>query len=115
MYATDFTQVGDNIYKKLVENNMTQQELADNLGISKQVMNKIIKGNKAINVNEISKIAETLQTTTDELLTITSDSLMVDDMSFMGAIQDHETKEKIDIIRNAIDEILMLEELLDNE
>ena len=33
MYAMDFAQVGANIQKKLVEKEMTQQNLADALGI----------------------------------------------------------------------------------
>ena len=114
MYAMDFAQVGANIQEKLVEKNMTQQGLADNLSISKQVMNKIIKGTKAINVNELSKIAEILNTTTDSLLTVRSEPVVIDSLSFMGAIHDGGTLEKINLIRTAIDEIHMLEELLDD-
>ena len=51
MYAMDFAQVGANIQEQLDRKGFTQQSLADELGISKQVMNKIIKGNKAINVS----------------------------------------------------------------
>ena len=69
MYAMDFAQVGANILNKIESKGMTQQSLADALGISKQVMNKIIKGSKAINVNELAKIASVLGATTDELLT----------------------------------------------
>ena len=46
MYTTDFVQVGSNIQKQLDMKGMTQQSLADSLNISKQVMNKIIKGSK---------------------------------------------------------------------
>lgn len=114
MYAMDFAQVGANIQNKLTEQNMTQQRLADILGISKQVMNKIIKGSKAINVYEISKIAEALHTSTDALLTLSSEPIMVDSMSFMGDVHDQETRDRINLIRNAIDEIHMLEELLND-
>ena len=57
MYAMEFAQVGENIQHLLDERGMTQQNLAEALGISKQVVNKIIKGNKAINVKEIAEIA----------------------------------------------------------
>ena len=57
MYAMDFAQVGANIQRQLDIKGMTQQSLADALQISKQVMNKIIKGSKAINVNELAKIS----------------------------------------------------------
>ena len=112
MYATDFAQVGANILDRIERKGMTQQSLADALGISKQVMNKIIKGSKAINVNELSKIASVIGTTTDELLTVTGEPVSADSMSFMGSVTDEETLEKIELMRSAIDEIHMLEELL---
>lgn len=112
MYAMDFAQVGANIKEKLDTKGMTQQSLADALGISKQVMNKIIKGSKAINVNELAKIASVMGITTDELLTVGSDPIVVDSLSFMGDIIDENTLERVNLIRSAIDEIHMLEELL---
>lgn len=112
MYAMDFAQVGANIQKQLDIKGFTQQSLADELGVSKQVMNKIIKGNKAINVNELVKIAHVLGTTADELLTVQSEPVLVDSLSFMGSIKDEEMMEKVNLIRSAIDEIHMLEELL---
>lgn len=112
MYAMDFTQVGANIQKQIENKGFTQQSLADALGISKQVMNKIIKGTKAINVNELAKIASVLGTTTDELLTVSAEPVSVDSLSFMGSVKDEKTLEKVDRIRAAIDEIHMLEELL---
>lgn len=112
MYAMDFAQVGANILSKIESMGMTQQNLADALGISKQVMNKIIKGSKAINVNELAKIASIIGTTTDELLTVTGEPVSADSMSFMGTVTDDETLKKIELMRSAIDEIHMLEELL---
>ena len=113
MYAMDFTQVGANIQKQIDDRGITQQGLADALGISKQVMNKIIKGSKAINVNELAKIASVLGTTTDELLSIESAPVLEDSLSFMGTVTCEETKDRINLIRTAIDEIHFLEELLD--
>lgn len=113
MYATDFVQVGTNIQKKLDNMGKTQQNLADALGISRQVMNKIIKGSKAINVTELSKIAMILGTTTDDLLTVENYPVKSDDLAFMGNVTDDETMEKINTIRSMIDEICLLEELID--
>ncbi len=113
MYAMDFEQVGANIQKQLDAKGMTQQSLADALQISKQVMSKIIKGNKAINVNELAKIAEVLSISTDALLTVSNEPVAVENLSFMGAVHDADTLEKVNLIRLAIDEINMLEDLLD--
>lgn len=115
MYAMDFAQVGANIQKKLDIKGMTQQGLADALGISKQVMNKIIRGRKAINVNELAKMAEILSTSTDALLMAEVEPVAADSLSFMGLVQDEATLERVNLIRTAIDEIHMLEELLDDE
>ena len=112
MYAMDFAQVGANIQRQLDTKGMTQQSLADALQISKQVMNKIIKGNKAINVNELAKIAEVLNTSTDALLTVSNEPVVAESLSFMGSVHDEVTLERINLIRSAIDEINMLEELL---
>ena len=114
MYAMDFAQVGANIQRKLDMKGMTQQGLANALGISKQVMNKIIKGSKAINVKELAKIAEILSTSTDDLLMAETEPSVADSLSFMGEINDEATRERVDTIRSAIDEIHMLEELLDD-
>ena len=111
MYAMNFVQVGSNIQKELDERSMTQQSLADALSISKQVMSKIIKGAKAINVSELAKIATILGTTTDSLLTMNIESEPTESMAFMGTMQDEETREKVEMLRSAIDEILFLEEL----
>lgn len=112
MYATNFAQVGANILKQIDDKGLTQQSLADALGISKQVMNKIIKGSKAINVNELAKIASIMGTTTDELLAGNREPVSVDSLSFMGSVTDEETFERVNLIRSAIDEIHILEEIL---
>ena len=112
MYATDFAQVGANIQKHLDKKGLTQQRLADALGISKQVMNKIIKGSKAINVNELARIASFIGTTADDLLMMHGEPVSADTLSFMGSVTEETTLEKVNLIRNAIDEIHLLEDLL---
>ena len=112
MYALNFSEVGANIQKQLDAKGFTQQKLTDALGISTQVMNKIIKGNKAINVSELAKIASILRTSTDNLLTVTDKPVSTDSLSFMGSVTCEETREKINLMRHAIDEIHMLEDLL---
>ena len=114
MYATDFKQVGHNIQTELNKKNMTQQNLADVLGISKQVMSKIAKGNKAINVGELGMIASVLGTTTDKLLRVRETPISELTFSFMGRIKCDETRKKVEFLKEAIEEIQLLEEL-DNE
>ena len=112
MYTTDFKQVGTNIKRELESRGMTQQKLADALGVSKQVMNKIIKGLKAINVTELAEIAAVLGVTTDTLLNAETASVPAVSLSVIGKIKTEEEQNKIDFIRYAIDDIYFLDELL---
>lgn len=50
------------------KNNMTQQEIAKLLNISRQSLSQIENERYVINVNMLSKIADILNCTTDELL-----------------------------------------------
>ena len=113
MYTTDFAQVGRNIQNELILKRMTQQSLADALGISKQVMSKIVKGNKAINVGELGRIANLLGTTTDKLLMDGGMAVREVGLSYMGRIHDEKTREKVEFLKTVMDEIQLLEDLND--
>ena len=90
---------------------MTQESLADELSISNHAMIKIIKGTKAINARELKKIASALGTTIDSLLIVNVESEMIESIVFMRTMQDEEIREKVEMLRSNIDEILLLEEL----
>ena len=113
MYAIDFAQLGSNIQKIMTDRGITQQNMADELGISKQVMHKIVKGHKAINVNEISKMAAVPGTSVDELLMVSCENEAADKLRYMGDTQNEETPERVNLIRTAMDEIHLLGGLLD--
>lgn len=115
MYTSNFIQVGRNIQTFLGAKGKTQQNLADAMGISKQVMSKIINGNKAINVNEITKIAEYLEISVDDILSVDSEMDYSESVvDFMGLIGGDSAREKVEHIMDAIDEIFLLEELIDD-
>lgn len=113
MNHTVFKQVGNNIQIVLARQGKTQQFLAEKLCISKQVMNKIISGTKAINVAEISKIAGVLNVSVDSLLAVETEQKPAHNLSFMGQVENEKTKEQIKILQTVIDEILMLEDYAD--
>lgn len=108
-----FEIVGKNISEVLANKDMTQQALADRLSISRQVVNKIVQGQKAINVSEITKIAAVLNVSIDTLLNDSSVLASEPTFSFMGKINNPNTKEKILLIKEAIDELLFLEDYAD--
>lgn len=115
MSNTFFKQIGSNILAVLERKGKTQQYLAQKLDISKQVMNKIIAGSKAINVAEISKIASVLGVSTDSLLSVEQELPTTHNFSFMGQVQDEKVQSKISRLQTVIDEILMLEVYMDEQ
>ena len=106
-----FKLVGENILDTLERKKMTQQSLADMLGVSKQVLSKIIKGRKATNVNEITMISKALGVSVDSLINVKMQAPdLLPQFSFMGKIENKATKEKFDMLRHVIDELLFLED-----
>ncbi len=60
--------IGSNILEFLRKQNKTQVDLANGINSSKQVVNKIIKGKKAIKTSELLTISEYLDVTLDDLV-----------------------------------------------
>lgn len=115
MAETYFKHVGNNIRRVLEGKNMSQQALATKLNISKQIVHKILSGNKSINVSEISSIARILDTTVDRLLPAQdTKELLVPSFSFMGEIQDPAVKKGVEHLKTVIDQIFLLDGLLHN-
>lgn len=67
-----FETVGQNIQNVLDKQSMKKTDLAKRLNISRQMVQKIINGQKAINVKEIASIAEALAVSIDQLLSPTN-------------------------------------------
>lgn len=112
METISFTDVGNTIKKLLERRSMTQQALADAIGVSKQVMHKIINGNKAINVTEISAIATALGTTVDVLLAPSGKEKQSEFLDCLHLVQNQHTREKLLLLVDVMQEILSLEEVV---
>ena len=59
--------IANNILMHLKEQNKKQVDLADGIGISKQIVSKMLNGSRAINAIELRRIAEYLGVTMDTL------------------------------------------------
>lgn len=93
----DTMQVGGNILFYLNKQNKTQVDLANGLGASKQVVNKIIKGKKAIKTEELVAISNFLGVTVEELINgrnVTEDKEL-DSVLLYGNIKNRETADFI--------------------
>lgn len=99
----NINQVGQNILFYLKEKNLTQVDLATGLGTSKQVINKIIKGKKALKMDEILSIAKYINVDIDKLIDgkqeVKEDEFQA--VHLYGLISDHKTADFIlDLINN---------------
>ncbi|MEL7598125.1 MAG: helix-turn-helix transcriptional regulator [Clostridiaceae bacterium] len=108
-----FETVGKNILEVLLEKNISQTELAEKIGVSKQVMGKIVKGQKAINALEIKKISEALEINMERLLEEKEDLVEEPVLMFMGKVKE-QSKEDIKFLSSVIGEIISMEEALDD-
>lgn len=108
-----FETVGKNILEVLLEKNINQTELAEKIGVSKQVMGKIVKGQKAINALEIKKISEALEINMERLLEEKEDLVEEPVLMFMGKVKE-QSKEDIKFLSSVIGEIISMEEALDD-
>ncbi|WP_186579787.1 helix-turn-helix domain-containing protein [Aquibacillus kalidii] len=111
---TAFENIGNKINLWLKEQNLPQHFFAQRMGISPQVMSKIINGKKAINVNELSKIASIMSISVDELLIPDKESPIIQDpiMFMIGNLKNENTKEKLQFLNHVMDEMIDLEDLV---
>ncbi|MBL0385880.1 helix-turn-helix transcriptional regulator [Tumebacillus sp. ITR2] len=64
---TFYQLVGKRILEEMERRGFKQQDLADKLGYSKQVMSKVLRGEKNTTILEMTRIAEILGVTVDSL------------------------------------------------
>lgn len=110
---TIFEEIGEKITHFIEKNHMNQQEFADRIGVSKQVMSKIVKGQKATNIHEIGKIADVMNISVDELIRRKSETNVIEDpILFMMEKTNHsKTRQHLQYLDFIMDEMIELEEL----
>jgi len=75
-------------------------------------MNKIVQGKKAINVEELTKIASVLNLSLDDLLTFDNPEPANSIVVMMGSVSKPNTKDDLSFLDHVMDEICELDELL---
>ncbi len=107
----DVKQIGDNILTYLKEQNKTQVDLANGLNASKQVVNKIVKGKKAIKTSELLAIADFLNVSLEDLVQSkgVDPEVELDSVLLYGKI---ENKKTADFILSLISNLSTMEEEL---
>jgi transcriptional regulator with XRE-family HTH domain len=117
---TFFEMVGQRILEQIEQKNWTQQKLADELKVSKQVLNKIVKGEKNTSILEIRQIADILNVPIQELLEPINEIKYSTDVEeevfpmFMGSVETDAGKEGMKKGFQIINMLLEYEETLDS-
>lgn len=60
--------IGERIYLKRKELGFTQEQIADKMDVSVQMISNLERGNKAIKIDNLIKISEILEVSTDYIL-----------------------------------------------
>lgn len=107
----DIKQIGNNILAYLKEQNKTQVDLANGLNASKQVVNKIIKGKKAIKTSELVAIAKYLNVSLEDLIQTKKvvSEVEIESALLYGKIENRETA---DFILTLVSNLSIMEEEL---
>ena len=77
--------VANNIMDQMKNHNIKQIELANAIGVTKQIMSKMLNGSRLINIAELHKIADYFHVQADDLMkpsAIPSDTNVM--RAFMG-------------------------------
>lgn len=107
----DTKQIGLNILFHLKDQNKSQVDLAVSLGASKQVVNKIIKGKKALKTNELVAISDFLHVPMEEIVNA-NQQVKEDVLEAVHLYGKIENKETADFILELINNLSNMEEEL---
>ena len=107
--------IANNISSCLVQNHKKQVELADHLGVSRQVVSKMLNGARTITAAELRKIADFCNTSM-EILTMIPQNYEETDVFhlFMGRVSTDAARKSIRDIEKMIDMILFHSKVKEN-
>lgn len=69
MTSEELQEIGDRIGQRRKELGLTQERVADLMGVSIQMISNLERGNKAIKIDNLIKISDILGISTDYILT----------------------------------------------
>lgn len=69
MLQIDLTEIGNRISVERRRNNITQEQLAEKMNVSIQMISNLERGNKAIKINNLVNLSQILGVSTDYILT----------------------------------------------
>ena len=107
--------IANNIQAELKKENKKQVDLAEEIGVSKQTMSKIMNGARAITAIELHKISEYLQVPMDSLMKMPEKPMDMSVIhSFMGRVKTEEARKGIQLADELSDMILFYAMVCEN-
>lgn len=107
--------ISNNIQMLLRQNGKKQNDLADALGVSKQIMSNMLSGNRMINAVELRKIADFFNVTMEKLMESSEDADSMDAIHvFMGEVKTPAARKSLEIADKLADMILYYARLREN-
>ncbi len=93
MDSTDLIEIGKRIYNQRKKMGYTQEQLADMMNVSIQMISNLERGNKAIRIDNLVKLCSILNVSTDYILTGTENINDIDNLSVrLSRLQPKERK-----------------------
>ena len=99
--------VANNIADQMKKTGTKQIELANAIGVKKQVMSKMLNGSRMINISELRRIADYFHVSTDDLMESSApayESNVV--MAFMGKVSTDAAREALHTVDELADMII---------
>lgn len=107
--------IANNISSCLAQNHKKQVELAEHLGVSRQVVSKMLNGARTIHAAELREIADFCSTSMENLTTIPNNYEEADVFhAFMGRVRTDVARQSIRDIDKMIDMILFHSKVKEN-
>lgn len=107
--------IANNIQNQLKKENRKQIDLAEEIGVSRQTMSKIMNGTRAISAIELHKISEYLRVPMEILMKIPERPVTTDVIhAFMGRVKTPEARRGIQIADELSDMILFHTKVFEN-
>ncbi|MBK5253343.1 MAG: helix-turn-helix transcriptional regulator [Peptostreptococcaceae bacterium] len=107
----NINQIGQNILYYLKDQQLTQVDLATGLGTSKQVVNKIVKGKKALKMEELIAISQYLNIEFDKLVNGKRE-VEIEELEAVHLYGTIENRKTADYILNLVSNLSYMEEEL---
>ena len=98
----DLTAIGNRIVCERKRNNITQEQLAEKMNVSIQMISNLERGNKAIKISNLLNLSQILGVSTDYILTGKKNS--IEKMEIIEKMENL-SDEDYDIIETLIDKL----------